>query len=112
MLRAYDAVVVGAGPAGLSAAAEITAEGGRCLLVDQGAAHVARDRDAPEDILSGVGGAGLFSDGKHSFHPASTELWRLGDAARLARAYERTREVLGRHGVKAPSFPELSAERD
>ena len=107
MQGAYDAVVVGAGPAGLSAAAEITAEGGRCLLVEQGGEHVGRDRHAPAEILSGVGGAGLFSDGKHSFHPASTELWRLGDTRGLARAYARTCEVLARHGVVAPAFPEV-----
>ena len=106
MLRAYDAVVVGAGPAGLSAAAEISDAGGSCLLLEQGRGHIARDRHSPDEVLSGVGGAGLFSDGKHSFYPASTELWRLGDARGLARAYERTREVLARHGVRGPPFPD------
>ena len=101
----HDAVVIGAGPAGLSAAAEISASCGRCLLLEQGAGHRVRDRDAPEDILSGVGGAGLFSDGKHSFFPAASELWRLPHQERLAYAYQRTRELLSRHGVMAPPFP-------
>ena len=105
MSGAYDAVVVGAGPAGLSAAAEIAAAGGRCLVIEQGASHGARDRHAPEQILSGVGGAGLFSDGKHSFYPAATALWRLPDARRLAHAYEATRSLLVRHGVATPPFP-------
>ncbi len=104
MARPHDAVVVGAGPAGLSAAAEIAATA-TCLLIEQGRRHTARDRDAPEDILSGVGGAGLFSDGKHSFFPSATELWRLPDRARLERAYERTRALLAAHGVLAPPFP-------
>ncbi len=105
MSRAYDAAVVGAGPAGLCVAAEIAAAGGRCLLIEQGGAHGARDRHAPQEILSGVGGAGLFSDGKHSFYPSASELWRLPDAARLDHAYEATRRVLERHGVPAPPFP-------
>src|SRR3954466_7761595 len=104
MSRPYDAVVVGAGPAGLSAAAEMTSAGARCLVIEQGPVHTARDRDAPEDVLAGVGGAGLFSDGKHSFFPAATELWRLPDRELLARAFEETRALLGRHGVAAPAF--------
>ena len=107
MVRIYDAAVVGAGPAGLSAAAAITAAGGRCIVLEQGKGHTTRDRHAPEQILSGVGGAGLFSDGKHSFYPSATELWRLPDAAALAAAYAETRSVLARHGVDAPRPPSL-----
>ncbi len=101
----FDAVVVGAGPAGLSAAAEATARGIHCLLLDEGFLHERRDRMDPEQVLSGAGGAGLFSDGKHSFFPAATALWRLPDQATLAHAYDRTRQLLARHGVEAPSFP-------
>ncbi len=103
-MRAFDAVVVGAGPAGLSAAAELAAAG-RCLVLDRGPPAAARDRRSPDDLLSGVGGAGLFSDGKHSFFPAATALWALPDAAALAGAFERTAELLRRHGVAAPSPP-------
>ena len=104
-MRPYDAVVVGAGPAGLSAAAEIAATGGRCLVIEQGVHHGARDRAAPEEILGGVGGAGLFSDGKHSFHPAASALWALSDEARLHRAYEAVARLLVAHGLSAPPFP-------
>jgi uncharacterized protein len=96
---AYDAVVVGAGPAGLSCAAEIASLGGRVVVVEQGKAH--RERDRYLDILSGVGGAGLFSDGKHSFFPAATALWQLSDRHALDRAYERTVRLLHDHGVHA-----------
>lgn len=83
----------------------MTAAGLRCLVVEQGELHTARDRHAPAEILSGVGGAGLFSDGKHSFFPSATELWRLGDTAGLEHAYEQTRALLAEHGVAAPPFP-------
>ncbi len=102
MTGTYDAVVVGAGPAGLSAAAELKTAGSRVLLVEQGRSHEARDRAAPEQILAGVGGAGLFSDGKHSFFPAATELWVLPHRTRLEHAYASTSALLARHGVSAP----------
>ena len=58
------------------------------------------------DILSGVGGAGLFSDGKHSFFPASTQLWALPDRAALAHAYYETLRAVRLSG---PPFPESAA---
>lgn len=64
-----------------------------------------RDHDSPEEILSGVGGAGLFSDGKHSFYPAATNLWTLPDREALVQAYRETELLLRRHRVDAPSFP-------
>jgi len=33
--------------------------------------------------LQGIGGAGLYSDGKLSFFPSSTELWLLPDQKAL-----------------------------
>lgn len=92
--------MIGAGPAGLSAAAEL-ARAGRCLLLEQGGEHTARGRADPVDLLSGVGGAGLFSDGKHSFFPSASALWTLPDAPLFALAFAHTAALLGRHGVEA-----------
>ena len=103
-LRAFDAVVVGAGPAGLSAAAELSRTG-TCLLLDRGPEARARDRGAPADVLGGVGGAGLFSDGKHSFFPSATALWRLPDETTFGAAFERTAALFARHGVDAGALP-------
>ena len=99
----HDVVVIGAGPAGLSAAAEL-ARTHDCLLLDQGRGHHHRDRDAPMDILAGIGGAGLFSDGKHSFWPSASALWTLPDPDTLAAAFDRTAELLARHGVAATPY--------
>lgn len=106
----FGAVVVGAGPAGLSAAAELSRHT-RCLLVEQGPVAAARDRDGASDVLQGAGGAGLFSDGKHSFFPSASELWALPDREALGRAYEATTALLSRYGVQAGPMPETGAPR-
>ena len=100
-----DVAVIGAGPAGLQAAATIARATDRFVLIDAGRAVARRDRHAAGDLLSGVGGAGLFSDGKFSFFPAATELWQRRDRDILRRAYDAVTERLRRHGVPCPGFP-------
>jgi uncharacterized FAD-dependent dehydrogenase len=113
----FDSVVIGAGPAGLSAAVELSSTetagedpGKRrsCLILEAGQAAPQRSRTRPRELLSGVGGAGLFSDGKHSFFPASSGLWALPDEAAKRRAFEHTAALLARFGVDAGALPEGS----
>jgi len=75
MARKYDVIIVGAGPAGIFAALELSDAGLDVLLLDKG-----RETDAricpvqegakhctycsPCHLVSGFGGAGAFSDGK------------------------------------------------
>ncbi|MCF2828783.1 MULTISPECIES: hypothetical protein [unclassified Pseudoalteromonas] len=56
-------LVVGAGPAGLFAAMQLTSVA-NVILVDKGKCISEREHDDPADLASGVGGAGLYSDGK------------------------------------------------
>ncbi len=70
----YDVIIVGAGPAGIFAALELTRSGaGSVLIVEKGHAISKRRCPAREtacvgcrtcDIMTGWGGAGAFSDGK------------------------------------------------
>lgn len=61
----YQAVIVGAGPAGIFAALTLAQAGfGPVLVVEQGRSIHNRQRTRKEDILTGWGGAGAFSDGK------------------------------------------------
>lgn len=75
----YDAVVVGAGPAGMFAAREILKGGKQVLMIDEGMDVEKRAcpmdigsecaKCTPCNIMAGVGGAGTFSDGILNLRP-------------------------------------------
>jgi uncharacterized FAD-dependent dehydrogenase len=102
-----DVIVVGAGIAGLSAAVACHRRGLHVAVLDRGPDIIHRDRANPDDIASGVGGAGLFSDGKFSFFPSASGLWRLEPRSDLLLAYDWFSETIGRNGVEPPPFPEI-----
>ncbi|MBR9678942.1 MAG: FAD-binding protein [Nanoarchaeota archaeon] len=61
-------VIVGAGPAGLFAAYELSKHDDlKVFVIDKGKSVLSRKRS---DVMCGVGGAGLFSDGKLNFTPS------------------------------------------
>jgi len=65
MSKKYDVIIVGAGPAGLFAALELSkASGLHILVIDKG-----KDIDKRSNLVSGLGGAGAFSDGKLTLSP-------------------------------------------
>ncbi|GHV52701.1 FAD-dependent oxidoreductase [Synergistales bacterium] len=78
--KIYDAVIVGAGPAGLFAALELSKYGKDVLLIDKGRhigkracplKHGAKECEhcKPCGVICGWGGAGSFSDGKLTLTP-------------------------------------------
>lgn len=99
-------VVLGAGPAGLAAGMTAVEKGAACVVLDRGLPVSRRDRERPADLVSGVGGAGLYSDGKFSFAPSASALWGLRPDEVLTEAYEWVAELLRIHGVAAPDFEE------
>jgi len=74
-----DAIIVGAGPAGMFAALELSRTGKDILVIDQG--RDITDRSCPMkmresclhcepcQIMCGIGGAGAYSDGLLNLHP-------------------------------------------
>ncbi|MFO0662155.1 MAG: FAD-dependent oxidoreductase [Polyangiaceae bacterium] len=95
----HDVVVVGAGPAGLSAAAALAEIGVDVLLCDRGDSLGHRDRYDPVSMLEGVGGAGLYSDGKFSFEPSASGLRQHCERALLDVASTRVFDRLTRYGL-------------
>lgn len=80
MAQKYDAIIVGAGPAGLFAGLELTRMGKKVIILDKGRSINSRIcpmkngasecvQCKPCNVVCGWGGAGAFSDGKLTLTP-------------------------------------------
>ena len=65
-MKEYDVVIVGAGPAGLFTALELSDSKLEVVVVDKGRDIKSRPR---EEVMCGVGGAGGYSDGTLNLSP-------------------------------------------
>lgn len=101
----FDLVVVGAGPAGLSAGVAAKHRGLKVAVYETGLELAARRRDSPRSLGRGVGGAGLYSDGKFSFHPSASALWDLDNQDDIKIAYSILEGYLHHEGLESPAFP-------
>jgi hypothetical protein len=109
----WDTVIVGSGPAGMFAAYELT---GSILVVDMG--KDVSDRVCPMksgndciscvpcDILSGVGGAGTFSDGILNLrYDIGGDLSEFVDTESIAdQLVEYVDEIFGKFGVSSQIY--------
>jgi hypothetical protein len=100
-----DVVVIGAGPAGLAASSTLAARGVCTLTVDLGSSLNDRAIAGRDGYVCGIGGAGLYSDGKFSFFPAASALWTLRPQNYLRDAYDWVRRLLVEHMIAAPDLP-------
>ena len=106
----YGLIVLGAGPAGLAAATHCVKSGHKTLLIEAGQTCSARNPNSPEDLSTGFGGAGLYSDGKISFFPSSSKLWNLPDMEALDNAHQWFRALLQPFGLVVPDLPDRKRE--
>ncbi len=117
-VQSFDVVIVGGGPAGLFSAYYLGAHSKlKVLLVEQGKEPRKRvcpiaDRQYctqcnPCNILCGVGGAGLFSDGKLNFIPklGKTDLTQFLSPADAASLIDETEAIFNRFKMDGPVYP-------
>lgn len=114
----YDVIIVGGGPAGLFAAYQLMEYSSmKVLLIERGKSPLKRKcpnhnlqqctHCDPCNILSGIGGAGLYSDGKLNFIPRLgktdlTQFMSLGEADALI---DETESIFTRFQMDGKVFP-------
>jgi hypothetical protein len=116
--KVFDVIIVGAGPAGLFAAYYLGKHTDlNVLVIEKGKPSLKRKcpvgsawdcvKCRPCNILCGVGGAGLFSDGKLNFiHKlGKTDLTQFMSAAEAKDLIDETEEVFNLFGMDGTVYP-------
>jgi uncharacterized FAD-dependent dehydrogenase len=114
----YDVIIVGAGPAGLFSAYYLCEHSDlKVLVIDKGKAPQRRNcpmkangtcqRCKPCNILSGVGGAGLFSDGKlnYIYKLGKTDLSQFMPVPKAEKLIDETEIIFNRFGMDGSVYP-------
>lgn len=122
----YDVIIVGGGPAGLFAAYYLSQHSDyRVLLIEKGKGSLKRDcpintyqeciKCKPCNILSGIGGAGLFSDGKlnYIYKLGKTDLSQFMPIPQAEALIYETERIFNQFGMDGPVYPtDVDAARE
>ena len=114
----YDVIIVGAGPAGLFSAYYLSEHSNKkVLLIEKGKIPQKRNcpvksyreciKCKPCNILSGIGGAGLFSDGKlnYIYKLGKTDLAQFMPRHQAEKLIDETEQIFNKFGMDGPVYP-------
>ena len=116
----YDVIIIGAGPAGLFTAYELSEKNKelKILLLDKG--KLAKNRHCPMNknkipcqncnpcqIMSGYGGAGTFSDGKLNFIPklGKSDLFKYMTESEANELINDTEKIFNKFDMDSKIYP-------
>jgi len=118
MKQKYDAIIIGGGPAGLFAAWYLCKHSSlKILVIEKGKGPlkrkcpISKDQQClnckPCNILCGIGGAGLFSDGKLNYiHKlGKTDLTQFLPLDHARALIDETEAIFNRFGMDGPVYP-------
>lgn len=105
----YNSIIVGGGVSGLMAAYKLKSLGNRLLVIERGKDVFLRRKALPFDVANGIGGAGLYSDGKLSMYPSATQLWQLNETE-LKSSYVGIKNFLHDFSIDISDFPDMPKE--
>lgn len=104
----YNIAFIGCGPSNLFGSVNLKENNpdANFIIIDSGKIPSERDHNDSIDIVNGVGGAGLFSDGKFSFYPSGTEIWNY-NKNNIMKSFNYYKNILSIFTKETiPGFPE------
>ncbi|MBF0203577.1 MAG: FAD-dependent oxidoreductase [Desulfamplus sp.] len=114
----FDVIIVGGGPAGLFSAYHLVEHSNlKVLMIEKGKQPLSRKcpnhnlqkcvQCDPCNILAGVGGAGLYSDGKLNFIPrlGKTDLTQFMSLSMAQALIDETEDIFTRFGMDGTVYP-------